>query len=110
MFGLCQTLILTTIYLLTDNQPLELNGRLQALETGDLLIAAVRESVAGKYSCVRANEAGQVKATGYLSVLGKSAKHEVCLQTRYYVNLYISFNYNQKRKDFLVSLFSQLKY
>lgn len=53
-----------------DSVPVEVSGRLQVLETGDLLIAAVRESDAGRYSCVRANEAGQVSAAGYLSVLG----------------------------------------
>lgn len=55
-----------------DSVPVEVSGRLQVLETGDLLIAAVRESDAGRYSCVRANEAGQVSAAGYLSVLGMS--------------------------------------
>lgn len=54
----------------TDSQSVDLTGRLQVLETGDLLIAAVREADAGKYTCVRANEAGQVQAAGYLSVLG----------------------------------------
>lgn len=48
----------------------ELSGRVQVLENGDLLIAAVRESDAGKYTCNRANEAGFVEASGYLSVLG----------------------------------------
>lgn len=47
----------------------ELSGRVQVLENGDLLIAAVRESDAGKYTCNRANEAGFVEASGYLSVL-----------------------------------------
>lgn len=37
-----------------DSVPVEVSGRLQVLETGDLLIAAVRESDAGRYSCVKA--------------------------------------------------------
>lgn len=43
---------------------------MQVLENGDLLIAAVRESDAGVYSCLRANEAGQAGGTAYISVLG----------------------------------------
>lgn len=64
---------------ITDSSAVDLSGRLQVLETGDLLIPAVRESDAGKYSCVRANEAGQVTAAGYLSVLGESAVVEFLL-------------------------------
>ena len=45
-------------------------GRIQVLEAGDLLIAAVKTTDAGKYTCVRANEAGKVDASAYLTVLG----------------------------------------
>ena len=45
---------------------------MQILDSGDLLIAAVRESDAGRYTCVRANEAGQVQASAYLTVLGEN--------------------------------------
>nr|CAD7448038.1 unnamed protein product [Timema bartmani] len=53
-----------------DGRPVDMSGRVQVLEQGDLLIAAVKETDAGGYTCVRANEAGLVTASGYLSVLG----------------------------------------
>ncbi|XP_054261356.1 protein sidekick-like [Macrosteles quadrilineatus] len=65
-----------------DSQPVELSGRLQVLESGDLLVAAVRESDAGKYACVRANEAGQVSAAGYLSVLVRTQIIQPPVDTR----------------------------
>lgn len=34
-------------------------------------MSAVRESDAGLYSCVRGNEAGEVRGSAYLGVLGK---------------------------------------
>jgi protein sidekick len=43
----------------------------QVLDPGDLLIAAVKESDAGYYTCIRANEAGEVHASAYLTVLGE---------------------------------------
>lgn len=46
------------------------SSRIQILETGDLLIAAVREKDAGVYTCVRSNEAGEVRESANLSVLG----------------------------------------
>lgn len=46
------------------------SSRIQILETGDLLIAAVREKDAGVYTCVRSNEAGEVRGSANLSVLG----------------------------------------
>lgn len=44
---------------------------MQILETGDLLISNVRESDAGLYGCIRANEAGTVFGEAYLGVMGK---------------------------------------
>lgn len=41
------------------------------LETGDLLIADTRESDAGKYTCIRSNEAGSVQASAFLGILGE---------------------------------------
>lgn len=41
------------------------------METGDLLISAVKESDAGLYTCIRANEAGDVRGSAFLGVLGK---------------------------------------
>lgn len=41
------------------------------LDPGDLLVAAVKESDAGHYTCIRANEAGEVHASAYLTVLGE---------------------------------------
>lgn len=50
--------------------PVELSGRVQILETGDLLISNVRETDAGLYSCIRSNEAGSVTGEAYLGVMG----------------------------------------
>ncbi|XP_024084969.1 protein sidekick [Cimex lectularius] len=58
-----------TTWIYGNNQVVGVTGRIQILEKGDLLIAAVKESEAGKYTCVRSNEAGRVEASGYLSVL-----------------------------------------
>ncbi|CAD1468247.1 unnamed protein product [Heterotrigona itama] len=45
---------------LIDTTPVEIAGRVQVLDNGDLLIAAVKPNDAGKYTCIRANEAGSV--------------------------------------------------
>lgn len=58
-------------WLFTDSAPVELSNRIQILETGDLLISNVRESDAGLYNCIRANEAGTVTGEAYLGVMGK---------------------------------------
>lgn len=55
---------------ITEQNEVEISQRLQVLENGDLLISSVRESDAGWYTCFRANEAGQVKGSAYLGVLG----------------------------------------
>lgn len=52
---------------------------MQVLDNGDLLISAVRESDAGLYSCTRANEAGEVRGSAYLGVLGKCLPCFFCL-------------------------------
>lgn len=49
---------------------MEIAGRVQLLDSGDLLIAAVKTHDAGKYACLRSNEAGSVNGSAYLSVLG----------------------------------------
>jgi hypothetical protein len=49
----------------------EPSGRMQVLDPGDLLVAAVKESDAGHYTCIRANEAGEVHASAFLTVLGE---------------------------------------
>lgn len=49
---------------------MEIAGRVQLLENGDLLITAVKANDAGKYTCFRANEAGSVNGSAFLSVLG----------------------------------------
>lgn len=51
--------------------PIEVSGRVQVLDSGDLLISNVRESDAGLYTCSRSNEAGTVGGEAYLSVMGK---------------------------------------
>jgi protein sidekick len=55
----------------SDTTPVEIAGRVQVLESGDLLIADIKPSDAGKYTCVRTNEAGSVNASAYVSVLGE---------------------------------------
>ncbi|XP_051172890.1 protein sidekick isoform X3 [Leptopilina boulardi] len=52
-----------------DSFPVEIAGRVQLLENGDLLITAVKANDAGKYTCFRANEAGSVNGSAFLSVL-----------------------------------------
>lgn len=54
----------------TDTIPLEISGRVQHLDSGDLLISNVRETDAGRYTCVRSNEAGSVNGKAYLNVMG----------------------------------------
>lgn len=54
-----------------ESIPIEMTGRIQILESGDLLISNVRESDAGLYTCTRANEAGVVTGEAYLGVMGK---------------------------------------
>lgn len=58
---------ITWIY--NEANEIELSGRVQVLENGDLLIAAVRETDAGQYRCIRTNEAGQVSGVAHLAVL-----------------------------------------
>ena len=60
---------------------------MQILEDGSLLIAAVRASDAGRYTCIRTNDAGMVEESAYLSVLGMSypfpcAKHSLSIHFR----------------------------
>lgn len=57
--------------IISDSMPVELSGRVQILETGDLLISNVRETDAGLYTCIRSNEAGSVTGKGYLGVMGR---------------------------------------
>ena len=45
------------------------SGRIQILEDGSLLIAKVRSTDRGKYTCTRSNEAGSISGSAYLSVL-----------------------------------------
>ncbi|XP_063972668.1 protein sidekick isoform X2 [Diachasmimorpha longicaudata] len=57
-----------TTWILNDTIPVEIAGRVQLLETGDLSISAVKLKDAGKYTCIRSNDAGSVNGSGYLSV------------------------------------------
>lgn len=59
------------LFSVADTTVLIPSGRMQILEDGSLLIAAVRASDAGKYTCIRTNEAGSVEESAFLSVLGK---------------------------------------
>lgn len=49
----------------------EQSGRVQILDSGDLLISNVRAQDAGLYSCMRSNEAGTVQGEAWLSVMGR---------------------------------------
>lgn len=55
----------------TESHHIEASGRLQVLESGDLLISNVRKEDAGFYMCIRTNEAGSVEGEGYLTVMGE---------------------------------------
>lgn len=50
---------------------MEQSGRVQILDSGDLLISNVRAQDAGLYSCMRSNEAGTVQGEAWLSVMGR---------------------------------------
>ncbi|CAB3242123.1 unnamed protein product [Arctia plantaginis] len=52
-----------------DSLIINLSGRLQALEEGDLLITSTTNADSGKYTCVRSNDAGNVSGEAYLTVL-----------------------------------------
>lgn len=58
------------LHLIADTIPVEIAGRVQVLDNGDLLIAAVKSNDAGKYTCIRANEAGSINGSAYLTVMG----------------------------------------
>lgn len=47
------------------------SGRIQILDSGDLLVSNVRESDAGLYTCMRSNEAGTVQGEAFLTVMGR---------------------------------------
>lgn len=65
-----QYIFILLLLLFTDTTVLVPSGRIQILEDGSLLIAAVRANDAGKYTCIRTNEAGSVEDSAFLSVLG----------------------------------------
>ncbi|KAI8435034.1 hypothetical protein MSG28_003463 [Choristoneura fumiferana] len=52
-----------------DSIIINLSGRLQGLEAGDLLITSTTTADSGKYTCVRSNDAGSVSGEAYLTVL-----------------------------------------
>ncbi|XP_062537067.1 protein sidekick isoform X3 [Armigeres subalbatus] len=56
-------------WVFNESQGIELSGRIQILDSGDLLVSNVRESDAGLYTCIRANEAGIVTGEAFLGVM-----------------------------------------
>ncbi|KAL0893857.1 hypothetical protein ABMA27_013972 [Loxostege sticticalis] len=52
-----------------DSLIINLSGRLQALDEGDLLITSTTTADTGKYTCVRSNDAGNVSGEAFLTVL-----------------------------------------
>ncbi|XP_076265168.1 sidekick cell adhesion molecule isoform X3 [Rhynchophorus ferrugineus] len=56
-------------WIFNGEEEVQTSSRVQILDTGDLLIAAVRETDAGEYTCIRSNEAGEVRGSARLGVL-----------------------------------------
>ena len=56
------------IILFLDGE-ISFSGRIQILEDGSLLLAKVRSTDEGKYTCVRANEAGSVSGEAHVTVM-----------------------------------------
>ncbi|XP_059054428.1 protein sidekick [Achroia grisella] len=52
-----------------DSLIINLSGRLQTLDEGDLLITGTTIVDSGKYTCLRSNDAGNVSGEAYLTVL-----------------------------------------
>lgn len=52
-----------------DSLIINLSGRIQTLEDGDILITGTTTADSGKYTCLRANDAGHVSGEAYLTVL-----------------------------------------
>ncbi|RZC39905.1 sidekick, partial [Asbolus verrucosus] len=71
---------ITWIY--KGEQEVETSSRVQILDTGDLLIAAVKESDVGIYTCIRANEAGEVRGSAHLGVLVRTQIIQPPVDTR----------------------------
>ncbi|XP_068898271.1 protein sidekick isoform X6 [Tenebrio molitor] len=63
-------------------QEVETSSRVQILDSGDLLIAAVKESDVGMYTCIRANEAGEVRGSAHLGVLVRTQIIQPPVDTR----------------------------
>ena len=57
------------------------NGHYQILDYGDLLIASVGSRDEGKYTCLRANEAGSISQDAWLSILGKLSWQDILKRT-----------------------------
>ncbi|XP_034937975.1 protein sidekick isoform X2 [Chelonus insularis] len=57
-----------TTWIFNDTIPVEIAGRVRLLDTGDLQISSVNVNDAGKYTCIRSNDAGSVNGSGYLSI------------------------------------------
>lgn len=56
-----------------ETMQVEISGRVQILDSSDLLVSNVRDSDAGLYKCIRSNEAGSVEGEAYLGVMGKKS-------------------------------------
>jgi len=60
--------IFISCFFFTDGE-ISYSGRIQILEDGSLLLAKVRPSDRGRYTCVRANAAGKTSGNAYLDVI-----------------------------------------
>ncbi|XP_074029858.1 sidekick cell adhesion molecule isoform X2 [Leptinotarsa decemlineata] len=71
-----------TTWIHNGEKEVETSSRVQILDTGDLLIASVKESDAGQYTCLRSNEAGEVRGSAHLQVLVRTQIIQPPVDTR----------------------------
>ncbi|XP_064477865.1 protein sidekick-like isoform X1 [Ornithodoros turicata] len=71
-----------TTWLYNGVVPLQSEGRIQIMDNGNLLLASVTTSDSGEYSCTRANSAGSVSSSAYLTVLVRTQIVQPPVDTR----------------------------
>ncbi|KAK8382212.1 hypothetical protein O3P69_015266 [Scylla paramamosain] len=69
-------------WIFNDSLELVENGHYQILDDGDLLITSVDSRDEGKYTCLRANEAGSISQDAWLSILVKTQISQPPVDTR----------------------------
>ncbi len=81
--------------ILTGGQ-VSFSGRLQILEDGSLLIARVRASDRGRYTCARTNEAGTLEGEAWLTVLVRTQIVQPPADTKEWME---QFHMHSKREE-----------